>query len=96
MRRWASRRRSAYTRLAQKRRRVASLKLGLLERDEKGWADTRGNADDRLEGPLDGSHEALEYGTRLKLDLLKGDEEGCAKRRGDADPKDAEVEGRVD
>ena len=39
----------------------ALLKLGFLEGDEDGWAETRGVVDDKLEGSADhGSGEGLE------------------------------------
>ena len=63
----------------------ALLRLGLLEGDEDGWAETLGVADGELEGTVDGSDEGLEEGALLRLGLLEDNEDGWAETLGVAD-----------
>jgi hypothetical protein len=64
------------------KQKAALHKLGLLEGDEEGCAETLGDADGELEGPVEGSDVegpvegsdiGPEEGALLKLGLLEGD-----------------------
>jgi hypothetical protein len=67
--------------------------------DEEGWAEARGDTrvqEAQLEGPADGSDEALKEGPPLRLALLQDDEEGWAATLGDPELAHGELEGPVE
>ena len=66
----------------------------MLQGDEDGWAETLGDSDGEVQGPvICGFDEGPEEGALLKLGSLEGDEGICTEIQSDAD---GEVEGLVD
>jgi hypothetical protein len=60
------------------------LRLGLLQGDEGGSAETLGNSYGELEGLVDGSDDGLDEGALLRLGLFEGDEGGSAETLGNS------------
>jgi hypothetical protein len=56
----------------------ALLELGWLKGDQEGCAETLGDPDGELGGPVKGTDEGLDEGPLLELGLLEGDEESRA------------------
>ena len=65
-----------------------------LEGDEEGCAESLGDPDGEVKGPVDDHDDGRREGALLRHGLLEGDEEGCAETLRDPDGEvEAQVEG---